>query len=276
MTTIPNRRTLSSKTTSDGQSRPTPKLPRHVSFLHENDPAAAPILGPSSTQNIGAQPSEDDTLTSDDMANTSFRVQQPNDVLGSADMDDENRTPDNPTRDNSVSVHPASKSPSSDNPTLEDTTSENPALENLVRENPVLVGLRKTAPSFLLPSTRNDHSAQKHAAPLHPIQIGNFLGQLEIRWNETCKDLDKIAQLASDFSLPQDQLEWCRNRCAYLQGQERSLRHDIRRLTPLPPLPLIPEDPNLVAYHVAYQAAATAYSETVRAYWNQRSTPSTM
>ncbi|KAF9271720.1 hypothetical protein BGZ88_005710, partial [Linnemannia elongata] len=153
----------------------------------------------------------------------------------------------------------------SDNEEANTTIYTQQPLDNLdsdKEENPVLVGLRKAMPSLPLSSATEDRPAQGNVASSHSAQVGNFLAQLEIRWQETYDELTKIAQIAGDSLLPQDHLNWYRSRCAYLQGQERSLRDDIRRLTPTPPPPI---EPHLRAYH----EALTAYGEALRLYWSR-------
>ncbi|KAF9082979.1 hypothetical protein BGX29_003461 [Mortierella sp. GBA35] len=116
-------------------------------------------------------------------------------------------------------------------------------------DDPVPVGPKQTLPTFFQdpPSTTSSDHLERH------------LAQLEARWNETCEELQETARKAEDtFSSP-DMLEWHRRRCQWLQGQERSLREDIRRLIPLP------SDPNLMPVHTAW----TTYNETLRLYWSQ-------
>ncbi|KAK3843509.1 MAG: hypothetical protein J3R72DRAFT_489393 [Linnemannia gamsii] len=92
-----------------------------------------------------------------------------------------------------------------------------------------------------------------------------FLAQLEQRWHETYEKLNQaeqacniISRISPDITLDRFHVEKARNRYAYFQKQESSLREDIRRLTPRP------MDPHLQAYR-----------EMLREYWSQSPRPAT-
>jgi hypothetical protein len=143
-------------------------------------------------------------------------------------------------------------------------------------EDPITAGSKEGPPSLPDPSLEQElppTPREDDPGSTHPVYLGSFLARLEIRWNETCKELDRCAVLAEDKSLQPEEMARYRERCAWLQGQERSLREDLRRFTPMPP---IPSDPDVAAYvaaqheaSVAHYKAAVAYHETLRAYWSR-------
>ncbi|KAK3805711.1 MAG: hypothetical protein J3R72DRAFT_421777 [Linnemannia gamsii] len=101
------------------------------------------------------------------------------------------------------------------------------------------------------------------SGPSQAIQVGTFLAQLEIRWRETYEELHRLERLESFCTLSRPLQDRNRARRAYLQEQERSLRADIVRFTPLPPLPTDPQ------IH-AYQEALAAFGEVIRQYFAQK------
>ncbi|KAG0254117.1 hypothetical protein BGZ95_006126, partial [Linnemannia exigua] len=96
----------------------------------------------------------------------------------------------------------------------------------------------------------------------HPTQADTTLSRLEARWIYTCTELQAVVRRASNTTRPNDYIEWDRGYFTYLKEHERSLRADMLELIPRPPPPPPqPADPNLIAFHTAYQTTATAYCD---------------
>ncbi|KAK3818144.1 MAG: hypothetical protein J3R72DRAFT_37033 [Linnemannia gamsii] len=119
-------------------------------------------------------------------------------------------------------------------------TSQAPAnLDLTAQPQPSLTQTSSDTSATLNNNTTIDLSTSSSPSPAP--EPPTFLAQLEQRWHETYEKLNQaeqecniISRISPDITLDRFHVEKARNRYAYFQKQESSLREDIRRLTPRP------------------------------------------
>ncbi|KAK3832818.1 MAG: hypothetical protein J3R72DRAFT_425101 [Linnemannia gamsii] len=206
---------------------------RELSFHDEHSPAFSTIRSPPNRLATEEPLTESDAASADE-ANTSFVTQHPIEI------------PESVNEENSIPSPSAESIPHIPEPTDEENSAQPPLADGIPQTME-----QEQEPHLLVQDIL--------PGPANPAEVGGILARLEIRWNETYQEMNEAARKANDLSLPLEQLEWYRHYYANLQGQEHSLRDDIRRLTPMAPPPT---DPNMQAY----LEVLAAYGETLRAY----------